>query len=247
LQENGLNGKKQADLGAARVVEPTQLNETAEEVDDDETGVEGSFEVTSRPGLKNLFGTWSNSKFARARRGKANLPPGISEPKYWIKDQGPLKVEGKVWLANQRTYIKWQHVSVLLAGLSLGLYNAAGKNNDIARALAVAYTIIALFTAAWGYGVYIWRTHLIERRSGKDFDAITGPIVVCVGLIVALVLNFAFKVSGICIAASVEHDLLTFPAVSASRQGAPWPRPHPASSQHDYPVRATASHLKLSY
>lgn len=195
LQENGLNGRKPSALANVATAEPTQVNETAEEVDDDETGIEGSFEVTSRPGLKNLFGTWSNSKFARAKRGKSSLPPGITEPKYWIKDQGPLKVEGKVWLANQRTYIKWQHVSVLLAGLSLGLYNAAGKNNDIARALAVVYTIIALFTAAWGYGIYIWRTHLIEQRSGKDFDAITGPIVVCVGLIVALVLNFAFKVS----------------------------------------------------
>lgn len=40
----------------------------------------------------------------------------------------------------------------------------------------------------------MWRMSLIERRSGKDFDAVTGPVVVCVGLIVALVLNFAFKV-----------------------------------------------------
>jgi len=106
-----------------------------------------------------------------------------------------VKVEAKVWLANQRTFIKWQHVSVLLASLSVGLYNAAGQDNDVARALALVYTIVAVLTAAWGYGIYMWRVDLIQRRSGKDFDAITGPIVVCVGLIVALVLNFVFKVS----------------------------------------------------
>lgn len=183
------DGKK-SDLGKT----PTQLNAVVEEPDDDETGVQGNRDVTSTRGLKDLFSTWSTSKFAQAKRSKVQLPPGVVEPKSWIKDQGPLKVEGKVWLANQRTFIKWQHVSVLLAGLSLGLYNAAGKDNNVARALAVVYTLVALFTTAWGYGVYMWRTRLIETRSGKDFDAITGPIVVCIGLVVALILNFAFKV-----------------------------------------------------
>jgi uncharacterized membrane protein YidH (DUF202 family) len=103
-------------------------------------------------------------------------------------------VEAKVWLANQRTFIKWQHVSVLLGSLGLGLYNAAGVDNDIARGLALVYTLVAVFTGAWGYGVYMWRQSLIYGRSGRDFDAITGPVVVCVGLIVALLLNFAFKV-----------------------------------------------------
>lgn len=123
------------------------------------------------------------------------LPPGIRHPGIWIKDQGPLKVEAKVWLANQRTFIKWQHVSVLLASLSLGLYNAAGENNNVARILAVVYTCVALFTLLWGYGMYMWRRKLITERSGKDFDNVVGPLVVAVGLAVALCLNFAFKVS----------------------------------------------------
>ncbi|KAH9845266.1 vacuolar transporter chaperone 2-like [Teratosphaeria destructans] len=175
----------------------SQLHETAGEPDDDETGhhAHGTERRTAKGGLKTLFPGFSTSKYAQAKRsgGRTQLPPGISKPDYWIKDQGPVKVEAKVWLANQRTFIKWQHVSVLLASLSLGLYNAAGQNNNVARALAVVYTAVAVFTAAWGYGIYMWRTSLIERRSGKDFDAVTGPLVVCVGLVVALVLNFGFK------------------------------------------------------
>jgi uncharacterized membrane protein YidH (DUF202 family) len=145
-------------------------------------------------GLGSLFPSFSTSKYARKQRSKVQLPPGIRDPGVWIKDQGPVRVEAKVWLANQRTFIKWQHVSVLLASLSLGLYNAAGEGNDVARALAVVYTCIAAFTLAWGYGMYMYRMKLIRERSAKDFDAITGPLVVCVGLAVALVLNFAFKV-----------------------------------------------------
>ncbi|KAK5122695.1 hypothetical protein LTR85_003610 [Meristemomyces frigidus] len=197
-----------SDLGNVTAAEQTQVDETAGEPDEDETGTHAHGDErpantittnnTIPSALKNLFPTFSTSKYAQARRNNGGgrtgpLPPGVSKPSAWIKDAGPVKVEAKVWLANQRTFIKWQHVSILLASLSLGLYNAAGVNNNVARALAVVYTVIAVGVAGWGYGVYIWRSRLIEGRSGRDFDAVTGPIVVCVGLIVALVLNFAFK------------------------------------------------------
>lgn len=123
-----------------------------------------------------------------------SLPPGVRHPGIWIKDTGPVRVESKVWLANQRTFIKWLHISILLSSLSLGLYNAAGKHNRVAQALAVIYTFFALFSAAWGWYMYEKRARLIRQRSGKDLDNMIGPLVVCIGLAVALVLNFAFKV-----------------------------------------------------
>ncbi|KAK5730354.1 Phosphate metabolism transcription protein [Elasticomyces elasticus] len=202
----GMNGKgKVADYGT---VSDNQAHETAGEPDDDETGVQtmangnaGMNTTSSGPGgLKGLVHHFSTSKYAASRRNKVKLPKGVEEPKNWIKDAGPVKVEAKVWLANQRTFIKWQHVSVLLATLSVGLFNAAGEHNTVARSLAVVYTLVAVATGVWGYGIYMWRCNLIEKRSGKDFDAVTGPIVVCVGLVVALVLNFAFKYR------AIQHD-----------------------------------------
>jgi SPX domain protein involved in polyphosphate accumulation/uncharacterized membrane protein YidH (DUF202 family) len=188
---------------------PTQNNDTAEEADDDETGVRnyGTTQPSATSRITNLLPSFSTSKYAAARR-KAQLPPGVEEPQFWIKDAGPVKVEAKVWLANQRTFIKWQHVSVLLGSLGLGLYNAAGADNNIARSLALVYTLVAVFTGAWGYGIYMWRQSLIYKRSGRDFDAITGPIVVCVGLIVALLLNFAFKVCRSCPSLLSELSLM---------------------------------------
>lgn len=127
-------------------------------------------------------------------REVASLPPGVRHPGIWIKDSGPVRVESKVWLANQRTFIKWLHISILLSSLSLGLYNAAGKHNGVAQALAAVYTFFALFSAAWGWFMYEKRGRLIRQRSGKDLDNMFGPVVVCIGLAVALVLNFVFKV-----------------------------------------------------
>ncbi|KAA8619886.1 SPX domain-containing protein involved in vacuolar polyphosphate accumulation [Pyrenophora tritici-repentis] len=172
----------------------TNNGRVEEEADSDEDDVPAFGKTTKQGRLASLFPSFSTSKYARKQQRKIQLPPGIRDPGVWIKDQGPVRVEAKVWLANQRTFIKWQHVSVLLASLSLGLYNAAGEANNIARALAVVYTCIAAFTLAWGYGMYVYRAKLIRERSGKDFDAITGPLVVCVGLAVALCLNFGFKV-----------------------------------------------------
>jgi SPX domain protein involved in polyphosphate accumulation/uncharacterized membrane protein YidH (DUF202 family) len=183
------------ELPNAAAADPTEMNDVAEEPDDDETGTQAHGTArNTNGGLKSLFPAFSTSKYAMSRR-KTQLPPGVVEPKAWIKDAGPVKVEAKVWLANQRTFIKWQHVSILLASLSLGLFNAAGKDNVVGKVLGIVYTCIALFAAAWGYGTYMWRMNLIQTRSGKDFDSVAGPVIVCISLIVALILNFIFKVS----------------------------------------------------
>ena len=185
-------GKAATDFGQRNF--RTGTEDVAEEADtDDETD-----QLTeSAPGaFSGLFSLapFSNSKYARAhRQGPVQLPPGVREPGKLIKDMNPVRVEPKVWLANQRTFIKWQHISVLLASLSLGLYNAAGESNNVARALAVVYTLIALFAGAWGWWMFIVRSRMIQERSGKDFDNVIGPIVVCIGLVVALCLNFGFK------------------------------------------------------
>ncbi|GAM33334.1 polyphosphate synthetase [Talaromyces pinophilus] len=149
--------------------------------------------ATSSSYLGTLFPAFSMSRYAQAHRGTSRLPPGVSAPEVWIKDTGPVRVESKVWLANQRTFIKWQHVSILLASLSLALYNAAGIDNIVAQALAIIYTSFAVFASVWGWYMHEKRARLIRQRSGKDLDNMFGPLVVCIGLAAALLLNFGFK------------------------------------------------------
>lgn len=158
-------------------------------------------------GIRSLLPSFSGSKYARAhRQASVPLPPGVTQPHQLIKDMNPVHVEPKVWLANQRTFIKWQHIAVLLASLSLGLYNAAGESNHVARGLAIVYTSIAVFAGAWGWWQYIVRSRMIKQRSGNDFDSVVGPIIVCIGLIVALCLNFGFQV---CKDLCLSRNILT--------------------------------------
>lgn len=190
-------GKAATDFGKRRSKTGTDV--VAEELDSDDEMDQATGSTSGVfSGLLSLS-PFSNSKYARAQRGQGSvqLPLGVLEPGKYIKDMNPVRVEPKVWLANQRTFIKWQHISVLLASLSLALYNAAGADNEVAQRLAVVYTLIGVFAGAWGWWTFVQRSRMIEQRSGKDFDYVAGPTMVCIGLCVALCLNFGFKVMSV--------------------------------------------------
>jgi uncharacterized membrane protein YidH (DUF202 family) len=145
--------------------------------------------------LSSVFPSFSLSRYGQSRRQRESvqLPPGVTKPGQLIKDSGPLQVEPKVWLANERTFLKWQHICILLGGLAVGLYTAAGEDS-VAELMGVAYISIAIFAGLWGYYMHLTRRNMIVQRSGKDFDNFTGPIAVSIALLTALILNFIFKV-----------------------------------------------------
>ncbi|KYK61163.1 SPX domain-containing protein [Drechmeria coniospora] len=150
--------------------------------------------------LSSMLPGLSLSKYASASRARAktkrsqsaSLPAGVVEPTQWIKNMGELKVEPKVWLANERTFLKWQHICILQGGLAVGLYSAAGENG-LAEVMGVTYVAIAAFAGLWGYWMLRARRSMILERSGKDFDNMFGPIVISVALMAALVVNFVFS------------------------------------------------------
>ncbi|OWP00857.1 vacuolar transporter chaperone [Marssonina coronariae] len=143
--------------------------------------------------MASIFPSFSASRYAQARRERnVVLPPGVTKPTLLIKDSGPLQVEPKVWLANERTFLKWQHICVLLGVLAVSLYNSAGQD-VIAEVFGFIYLAIAIFAGIWGVSMHRVRRNMIVERSGKDFDNMIGPIVVSVALMVSLILNFYFQ------------------------------------------------------
>ncbi|RDA83935.1 hypothetical protein CP532_3645 [Ophiocordyceps camponoti-leonardi (nom. inval.)] len=149
-----------------------------------EQGASGSYGT-----LASVFPGLSLSKYSRATR---QLPEGVVKPTQWIKNMGELKVEPKVWLANERTFLKWQHICVLQGSLALGLYTAAGEDTA-ARAMGIVFVAIAAFAGLWGYYMLRTRRRMIMERSGKDFDRMLGPIVMSGALMAALIINFVLQ------------------------------------------------------
>jgi len=163
-----------------------------------ETGAEQQ-ETGAQPlrSVKSLLAMVKPSAGTSARRQlpPVHLPPGVRKPTSYLKNQGPIKVETKVYLANERTFIKWMHVSTLMAALSLALYNGATSvGNALASNLGAVYLLIAVVGATWSYYVYMLRAKEIRERSPKHMDDRIGPVIIGVALIIALAANFVFKV-----------------------------------------------------
>ncbi|KAG6045237.1 hypothetical protein E4U39_002578 [Claviceps sp. Clav50 group G5] len=144
--------------------------------------------------LSSVLPGLSLSKYARAKRARKAqlLPEGVVEPTQWIKNMGELKVEPKVWLANERTFLKWQHIAILQGTIAMALYSAAGKSLA-AEIMGMVYVLIAAFAGLWGYYMLNVRRGMILERSGKDFDHMLGPMVISVALMAALVMNFVLQ------------------------------------------------------
>jgi uncharacterized membrane protein YidH (DUF202 family) len=174
--------------------------------DDDvggESGNQGGYGTMS-----SVFPSLSLSRYAQARRERnVQLPPGVTKPTQLIKDSGPLQVEPKVWLANERTFLKWGHICVLMGTLSVALANAAYKsNNTIAKAFSFIYLAVAVFAGGWGIYMHRVRRTMIKERSGKDFDNWIGPVIISIALIALLIINFVLKVSSISNGLCLEWD-----------------------------------------
>ncbi|KAM0329133.1 hypothetical protein ACHAQA_004429 [Verticillium albo-atrum] len=168
--------------------EPSEGQEQDQDQDDDQS----KDRTTGYGTLSAVLPSFSLSRYSRARHERERpLPEGVVEPREWIKNTGELKIEPKVWLANERTFLKWQHICILLGGLAVSLYSAAGRNT-LAEIMGIFYIIIAVFAGAWGYWMMRVRRRMIIERSGKDFDNVIGPLVISVALMGALILNFVF-------------------------------------------------------
>ncbi|KAH3668891.1 hypothetical protein OGAPHI_002646 [Ogataea philodendri] len=120
------------------------------------------------------------------------LPPGVIKPKVLIRQSGPVKVEAKVWLANERTFVRWLHVTTLLSALTFTVYASVQSSHIpvVATNIAYIYFALTLFSGVWAYGIYMKRLELIKLRSGRHLDGVFGPLVLAVVLIISLGLEY---------------------------------------------------------
>jgi len=108
------------------------------------------------------------------------------------KTATPIKVEGKVWFANERTWLSYLNVAILLGTLALALFNAS--DDQIARNFAYVYAVISIGVLVYGWVVYQRRITMIRKRDPGHFDQILGPVVISALLFFAVLANFIIRV-----------------------------------------------------
>ena len=80
------------------------------------------------------------------------------------KDVIPQKIEPKLILANERTFIKWLHMAVILSAIATGAL-AFSANDGSAQYFALAMLPFSLLMIAYALWTYLWRCDVIKTRS----------------------------------------------------------------------------------
>lgn len=150
----------------------SNMNNTTEDDDENKVGV-----------LSRQFFRRSNSY----QQKPIVLPPGVKIPKKIVT---PIRVEPKVFFANERTYFSWMKFGTMLTTFSLALFNSG---DTIGKICGVIYTLISISILLYGCGLYYRRRELIRSRLSGPYDEVIGPTLICLALLFAVGMNAYLK------------------------------------------------------
>ncbi|KAF9782361.1 hypothetical protein BJ322DRAFT_1009529 [Thelephora terrestris] len=102
----------------------------------------------------------------------------------------PVRVEPKVFFANERTFLSWLHFTVVLGGLAVGLLNFGDKVGKISASM---FSIVAIGVMLYALFTYHWRAAAIRRGGKQQYDDRIGPTILCIALLIAIVINFVLR------------------------------------------------------
>ncbi|ORX68719.1 hypothetical protein DL89DRAFT_275262 [Linderina pennispora] len=102
----------------------------------------------------------------------------------------PVRVEPKVFFANERTFLSWLNFAIVLGSLALGLLNFGDSTGRIAGA---AFTIVAMIVMVYALMLFQWRAERIRQRDSGPYDDRKGPTVLVAVLICAILVNFYLR------------------------------------------------------
>ncbi len=102
-----------------------------------------------------------------------------------------MRVEPKVFFAAERTFLSWLEFSIILGSIAAALLNFG--HDQISLSAAWGFTIVACAALIYSLVLYVWRVNMIRHRSAARYHDRYGPTVLCVGLLVAIAVNFGLR------------------------------------------------------
>ncbi|KAF0486751.1 SPX-domain-containing protein [Gigaspora margarita] len=103
----------------------------------------------------------------------------------------PVRVEPKVFFANERTFIAWLHFTIIINGFALGLLNFG--SDDLSNIVAGTFMFVSLMIMLYALGMYLCRVYMIRKRSSGPYEDKFGPAFICGLLFVGVLVNFCFR------------------------------------------------------
>jgi uncharacterized membrane protein YidH (DUF202 family) len=98
-----------------------------------------------------------------------------------------VKVEPKVFFANERTFISWLQFCALLLTVALNLLNFGDKTSRICGAM---FLLIAMLLSLYALVRFQCRARMLRKQLEGRYDDVYGPVVLCILIVGALIINF---------------------------------------------------------
>ncbi|CAB9513047.1 Vacuolar transporter chaperone 1 [Seminavis robusta] len=107
--------------------------------------------------------------------------------------KAPVKVEPKVFFANERTFLAWMHLSVMLAGASIAILAFAEDQNPFSQIYGVILLPVAVAFIVHAMYQYARRAYMIRNRLPGPYDDTTAPTVLGMMLMLSILAQFSLK------------------------------------------------------
>jgi uncharacterized membrane protein YidH (DUF202 family) len=151
MAESTSKGKQREQIQIT-VPSDSEVNDEGEDETEPLLGT-SSKKKLSRSMLRKIFTSWNPT----ATNGYPNTT-GPSNNKRIVL---PVRVEPKVFFANERTFLSWLHFCIVLGGLALGLLNFGDRVGQIS---GIIFTIVAMMFIIYALMLYQWRAQQIRNR-----------------------------------------------------------------------------------
>ncbi|KAG0206997.1 vacuolar transporter chaperone [Mortierella sp. GBA30] len=133
-------------------------------------------------GLLRKKSTIRRKRFGFKEKRAASAPKRAS---------APVRMEPKVFFANERTFLNWLQFTVLLGSIALTLLNFGDRLTRISGAVLTVITLLAMMYALGIFHVRL--SNILSTKANRQFHDRWGPTVLCVFLFGAYFLNFYTK------------------------------------------------------
>lgn len=112
-----------------------------------------------------------------------------------VEDHGkkiamPIRVEPKIFFANERTFLKWVQFAIFLGGVGTAIL---GFGDQVAALCGSMLMIVAVMFIFYSFCIFKWRMEKIEIRFPGPYDDLVGPTVLVFVFLLALILSLIFK------------------------------------------------------
>jgi len=140
------------------------------------------------PKAKNSPWWWPFGKKSSVSQSSGPvLAPQVERPR-----KVPVKIEPKVYFANERTFLAWMHMTVTLASIAVAIL-AFANQNEWSQIYGLLILPVAICFCLYALYNFLRRATLLRRRAPGPYEDTFGPTFLATILMVSILLNFAVK------------------------------------------------------